>query len=325
MFISLRMGMLTCLLFLHAPLCAAEPVAETPPTPEEIQAALDKVSKWFNWGPSRPPAAPVKQPEWYPLEAEDAKRVEEVLAAWTASRAKGGRLRCQFRKWEFDPAFGPKDRKTPYVYSEGEFRWDAPDVWMWRGTSARKAVVRGDKIEWVNEHPFNWARNKDTFYELDYGRKTRTEHRCPADLDGNLQIRFLGFFVATLPLTDLFRLDPAGLQDRFWIRPVTPKEGRSERWLELVPKKDADAKQFSSVVLAISESDWDICAMDIRAPNYSAETYPVHTSIEFMNRTTPFVATGLLKVLVRTDTCIPPVPAGWKKVVADYRANPSKK
>jgi hypothetical protein len=317
-FTSLRMALLTCLLFLTAPLSAEEPpAAEAPPTPEEIQAALDKVSKWFTWGPSPPPAAPVKQPEWYPLNSEDAKRVEEVLAAWRASRTRGDQLRCQFRKWEFDPVFGPKDPAVPYVYTTGEFRWDAPDVWMWKGTSARKAVVNGSKIEWVDVALFNWARNKDTFYELDYRRKTRTELHFPADSAGNPQIRFLGFIVATLPQTDLFRLDPAGLQDRFWIRPMTPTEGRTDRWLELVPKKDADAKQFSSLLLAISESDWDICAMDIRAPNYSAETYSVRTSVEFLKRTRPTAKTSFLNDYLS--------PAGWRSVVEDYRILPGKK
>lgn len=326
MFPSLHVALLSCLLFFTSPLPAEGPAAEAAPTPKEIQAALDKVSKWFTWGPSRPPAATVKQPEWHPLEPEDAKRVEEVLSAWSASRAKGGRLRCQFRKWEYDPAFGPKDPTKPYVYREGEYRWDAPDIWMWRGISAKKAVARGDKIEWVDEQPFNWARNKDAFYELDYRRKTHTEHHYPVDSDGNSQVHFLGFFVATLPLTDLFRLDPAGLQDRFWIRPVTPTAGRNERWLELVPRKDIDAKQFSSLVVAISESDWDICAMDIRAPNYSARTNPARTSVEFLNRTKPIAVNGLLKtVLGGSDSCIPSVPAGWKKVVEDYRGLPSRK
>ena len=306
MFNSLRLALLTCLLFTSS-LSAEEPAAETPPTPEEIQAALDKVNKWFT---------SVKQPEWYPLEANDAKRVEEVLTAWSASRAKGGRLRCQFRKWEYDPAFGPPDPTKPYVYTEGEYRWDAPDTWMWRGTSARKAVARGSKTEYVEVDPFNWARNKDTFYDLDYRRKTRIEHRYPVDLAGNPQIRFLGFFVATLPLTDLSRLDPTGLQDRFWIRPMTVTEGKRERWLELVPKKDTDAKQFSSLLVAISEIDWDISAMESRAPNYSAESNPARTTVEFVNRTRP---------LGGSDSCIPSVPAGWKKIIEDYRGLPSRK
>ncbi|MBC7853495.1 MAG: hypothetical protein IAF94_08670 [Pirellulaceae bacterium] len=328
MFTSLRIVLLTCLLFLTSPLCAEEPpAAETPPTPEEIQAALDKISKWFTWGPSQPPAAPVKQPEWYPREAEDVKRVEEVLTAWSASRAKGGSLRCQFRQWEFDPAFGPQDRKTPYVYSEGEYRWDAADVWMWRGTSAQKAVANGDKTEWREVDPENRARNKSTIYEFDYRIKTLYERRIP---EGSADIPPFGIFGIIVgsftSSAELLRLDPAGLPDRFWIRPVTVTTGKNERWLELLPKKVADARQFSSLLVAVSESDWEVCSLDIRAPNYAEKTNPAHTSIAFLNRTRPTAASGLLKtVLGSSYSCIPTVPTGWKRVVEDYRGIPIKK
>ena len=232
-------------------------------------------------------------------------------------------MRCQFRQWEYDPAFGPKDQSQPYIYTEGEFRWDAPDIWMWRGTSAKKAISYGSKTEWVDSDPSTCARNKKIYYELDYRRKTRTEHRCEVDLAGNLQFPLLGIFGITLPLQsamDPLRLDPAEIQDRFWIRPVTPTEGKSERWLELVPKKDSDARRCSSLVVVISESDWEISAMDIRSANYSAKTYPAHVSVEFVNRTRPSEAANVLqRVLGGSDGCIPAVPAGWKKAVQDYR------
>lgn len=117
MFTNLRLGCLSLLLVLNSTVRAEDaPAPEVPPTPEEVQAALEAVSKWFTWNStSRPSAAPVKQPEWYPLKPGDAARVEEVLTPWRQSRAKGGRLRCRFQKWEFDPVFGPKDGTTPYV------------------------------------------------------------------------------------------------------------------------------------------------------------------------------------------------------------------
>lgn len=180
--------------------------------------------------------------------------------------------------------------------------------------------MNGSKTDYVDVDPFNWARNKNTFYELDYRSKTRTEHQYPVDPDGNPQIRFLGFFVVTLPLTDIFRLDPAGLPDRFWIRPVAVTTGKHDRWLELFPKTVADARQFSSLLVALSESDWDISGIDIRAPNYSEKTNPVHTSIEFRNRTGPTAVPGLLtKILARPDSCVPSVPRGWRRVVEGVR------
>lgn len=324
MFTSLRMRLLSCLFFLASPLCGEEPLAaETPPTTEEVQAALEKLSKWFTLNPSSSPwtAASVKQPDWYPLKPEDTTRVEEVLKAWGANRAKGAKLRCQFRQWEYDPAFGPKDPAFPYIYSEGEYRWDAPDIWMWRGTSVKKAVVNGVRTQWRDVDPETWARNKATFYELDHRSKTLYERRFPEGLADSPCYAVFGFSVGPFAsYADLFRLDPAGLQDRFWIRPVTAETGKNERWLELHPKKVDNARLFSSVLVAISESDWEICALDMRAPNYSAKTNPAHTSLEFRNRTRPTAGPGLTtKVFGGSLDCVPSIPPGWKKVVEDLR------
>lgn len=320
MFTNLRIGLLSLLLVLTSTLRAEDaPAPEVPPTPEEVQKAVQELSKYFGWT-TAPALAPVK-PEWYPLKPEDAAKVEEVLTPWGQSRAKGGGLRCHFRQWEFDPAFGPKDRAIPYVYTEGEYRWDAPDVWMFRGTRAKKAVANGDKTEWVDVDPENRARNKTTVYEFDYRRKTLYERRIPEGSADIPPFGIFGFIVGPFTSSaELFRLGPVGLPDRFWIRPVTATEGKNERWLELVPKKVADARRFSSLLVAISESDWEVCALAIRAPNYSAQKNPAHTSIEFRNRTRPMAASGLLKtVLGGTEGCVPSVPPGWKKVIEDLR------
>ena len=107
------------------------PQEAPPPTAAELKEALEKFCSLFFWF-RLPPAKPVQQPDWFPLKPEEAKRVDDVLAAWEKSHAKGSSFRCQFRKWEYDSVFGPKDGKTPARYSEGEYRTDAVDVWMFR-------------------------------------------------------------------------------------------------------------------------------------------------------------------------------------------------
>lgn len=121
------------------PLFAEDPAKESsPPTDEEVKAALRELTYFF----SSVPAAPV-QPEWWPLQADEAKQVDELLATWDERRSKATAFQCKFRKWEFDPAFGPRDATSPAFYSEGEFRTDAADVWMWRETRAAEPVTNG--------------------------------------------------------------------------------------------------------------------------------------------------------------------------------------
>jgi hypothetical protein len=188
---------LSFLLPLSSLLAKEAPISEAPPTPEEVQEAVQKLTKLFTWNqrPQVPQPAAVKQPKWYPLKPEDAKRLDEVLASWDKGRAKSGSLRCQFRQWEYDPMFGPQDPAIPYVYSEGEYRWDGPLIWMWRTTIARQAIASGGKSEWLDVYPENWARNKGTFHELDYRSKTLHECHLPEGSAGIPALSIFGMIV----------------------------------------------------------------------------------------------------------------------------------
>src|SRR5262245_59776564 len=104
------LSLLALPLFVPVTVFADDPPAENtlPPTPEEVQQALANLKSYFTG-----PVATAKQPEWFPMKADDARRLDELLTAWAKGRAKGAPFRCQFRRWEYDPAFGPKDPDAP--------------------------------------------------------------------------------------------------------------------------------------------------------------------------------------------------------------------
>ena len=164
----------------------------------------------------------------------------------------------------------------------------------------------------------HWARNKSTIYELDYRGKRLIERRFP---EGEVDLPIFGFFGFGFGVGDLttcfelLRLEPAGLQERFWVRPTIAQAGSKDSWLELVPKKQQDARLFSSLLVVISKSVAEIRAIDIRASNYSAKTNPAHTAIEFVNREKPATRVpGVIGcVFGKSDSCVPAVPSGWKK------------
>src|SRR5678815_3749715 len=95
-------GLALSLSLLTVPSLFAEDRAKetSPPTDQEVKAALQKLTHFF----SSVPAAPV-QPAWWPLQADEAQQVDELLATWDERRSKATAFQCKFRKWEFDPAF----------------------------------------------------------------------------------------------------------------------------------------------------------------------------------------------------------------------------
>ena len=71
------------------------------------------------------PAAPATGAPFPQLSAEEQKFLDEVLAYWERRSQGIERYRCVFRRWEYDPVFGP--RNTFKVYSEGSIMYASPD------------------------------------------------------------------------------------------------------------------------------------------------------------------------------------------------------
>lgn len=66
-------------------------------------------------------------PELSPVEAQ---RLDEVLAKWERNTATCDHFRYEFKCWEYDPVFGPKD--TFETYREGTIRIAMPNRWYYR-------------------------------------------------------------------------------------------------------------------------------------------------------------------------------------------------
>ena len=77
--------------------------------------------------PAGPPAAQTPFP---PLPPQDQQFLDRVLANWEQRSKAVDRYRCTFKRWEYDPVFGPPN--TFKTYSEGLIQYQTPDKGMFK-------------------------------------------------------------------------------------------------------------------------------------------------------------------------------------------------
>ena len=76
-------------------------------------------------------AAPAPMaPNWIPLAPNHQQYLDQLLTFWEQKSSQTNRYRCTFKRWEYDPVFGPKD--TFKTYSEGVIKYSAPDKGLFR-------------------------------------------------------------------------------------------------------------------------------------------------------------------------------------------------
>ena len=69
-------------------------------------------------------------PAWIPLTPAHQAYLDQILAYWEHKSSQTNRYRCTFKRWEYDPVFGPKEAAK--TYSEGVIKYSAPDKGLFR-------------------------------------------------------------------------------------------------------------------------------------------------------------------------------------------------
>ena len=161
-------------------------------------------------GPLAPPPGP-QQPAWIPLDAGHEKWVNQVLQYWEERSSKIKALTCQFRKWEYDPVFGPKEAdgrtpnfKAPLTIAEGEIKYASPDKGKFQVTSLSRysgppTMPGGDPQYAVQDASFSehWVSDGKNVFEYDARNKRLIQRELPPEMQGKA--------IADGPLPFLFR------------------------------------------------------------------------------------------------------------------------
>lgn len=261
----------------------------------------------------RAPANPM-QPAWFPLNPKHQQYVDQVLAFWEFKSSKVQRYRCQFRRWEYDPVWGPPN--TFNKYSEGEIKYAAPDKGLFKVTLMRQyqpPQQPGGKPEYVpvaEEQFERWICDGQWVYHYEHEKKKLVQTQLPPEMRGKA--------IGKGPLPFLFNSKAEDIKRRFWLRVITPADkAATEYHLEAVPKTQDDAANFKMIHVIIDRSDYLPKAMIVFDPNFKAAT-PTRTTYEFSNREVNFSVLAEKLNLFHREFFEPAVPRGWQKEVRKW-------
>jgi len=262
---------------------------------------------------------PTVQPPFPPLSAVEQKFLDDVLRFWEQRSKAIERYQCTFRRWEYDPVFGPRD--TFKTFSEGRIKYKSPDKGMFKVEAMRvyqPPAKAGDEPQYAlrqgesNEH---WICDGQSIYVHGHKKKQLIQQELPPHMRGKA--------ISEGPLPFLFGADAEKIKQRYWIRPLPlPENVQGEYRLEAFPKTRKDAANYKFVHVIIAQEDFLPKALVIFDRNWDERSNPAKTSFTFVNREVNWnMLLDRLKIWER-EFYEPKTPSGWEKVVEKFQVSP---
>ena len=268
------------------------------------------------------PVAQPRMPVGFPLDAENQKYIEQLLAYWEGTSQQVTHYQCAMTRWTYDQEVcnfrKPENNQlVAAVIARGSVRYRSPDKGMYEVTEQwqfggpaeqpggdpkyeRRALTNKDFAEQEK-----WICDGRSIYEYDFQRKQITELTLPPEAQGE--------GLKNSPLPFVFGAKAAELLDRYWIRDVTPPNVTDQYWLEAWPKRASDAQSYSKLEIILTRDPFLPAAIHMYAPNYDPKTNPSKMVFEFRDREINGTLAGLLdRFFIRPST-----PFGWERAVQD--------
>ena len=258
-------------------------------------------------------------PAGFPLSPQLEAHVDKILQFWEQRSDQIKTYRCEFKRWDYDPVFGPKDQ--PLTFSTGVIQYASPDKGLFHVEKISKstpAAKPGEKAQWIPQdvHGEHWVSDGKRVFEFDSRNKRVIERHLPPEMQGRA--------IADGPLPFMFGAKAATIKSRYWITAVAPPAGATgEYWLEAYPKSRSDAANFKWVLVVIDQADYLPKMLQVFSPNFDPKTNPAKTAYQFDKREVNKV--DLLGGLANLNPFFrefyePKTPAGWKKEIENVPA-----
>ena len=271
-------------------------------------------------GPSQvTPTTPVA-PEWTSsLTQEHQQFISQLLDYWQQSSQKVKQYQCEFARYDYDTKFvnyrDPKsNRLAAASIMTGEIRFAGPDkasyetlqVFDFPGPPEQEGQTLDQYILRKGEtNREKWICDGKAIFEHDFENKKLYETTIPAEMQGK--------GLVNSPIPFLFGASKDNILSRFWVRIITPDGVENEYWLEAIPKKIDDARNYKKVEIVISREEFLPTMLNLYAPDYNpAENNFSRRLFEFENRK---VNTGVSKIQNFFGRFVrPATPMGWERV-----------
>jgi TIGR03009 family protein len=266
------------------------------------------------------PQTKAMAPDWYAQLSNDHNQfLYQLLDLWQSKSDDVKRYHCQFNRYDYDTTFcNWRDPKTNQLAAatlmQGEIRFASPDKASYETVSvfdfAGPPKVEGGEAQYkardTSTNREKWICDGTAIHEYDFENKKLYETNIPAEMQGK--------GLVNSPIPFLFGASKEDILNRFWVRIITPNNVKNEYWLEAVPKRIEDARNYKKLELVLSRDELFLPIMlHVYAPNYNPKENNFTSRIfEFNNRKVNDRLTGFqnfLGMFVRPST-----PIGWERV-----------
>jgi len=262
--------------------------------------------------PQAPIRAVLAQPKPQQLRApfkltpDEERELDRVLADWEKAGMAVKTFKCEFLRLEYDAVFGAKGNQFLRTEGEGKILFKRPDWGEYDVTKVDEYVPPKPP-----EKKFTMVRNPDlrerwvcdgkSIFQFDYKKKQVTETRLPKEMQGPA--------IADGPIPFVFGTKADQIKNRYFVKVSTPPgTPKSQIWLDVWPRWQADAANFEKLQVILNTSDFMPYALQMFLPGGKNKTV-----YKFENIST----NSKFSELVMRDFTTPATPAGWKKVVED--------
>lgn len=255
----------------------------------QVPAAQANQANQTNQASRIAPVQAPRVPEWYatmtPLHHQ---RVNQLLDYWEKKSGEVKQYKCEYTRYDYDTAFcNWRDPKTNQLAAasimQGEIRFAAPDQACYETVAVFDFALNDNKEPDYKgrsdaSNKEKWICDGKAIHEFDYENKKLYETPIPPELQGR------GLINSPIPF--LFGAKKEDVLSRFWVRITTPDEAENEYWLEAVPKKIDDARNYKKLQLVLSRDELFLpIMMQIYAPNYNPKENNMTSRVfEFKNR-----------------------------------------
>jgi TIGR03009 family protein len=257
--------------------------------------------------------APINAP--FRLTPEQEAYLDQVLIAWEQNTENIKSFKCDFDRWNYNPAFEhPQYKQMPITVNKGDLKYAKPDKGTFRVHTVQHLNTKTGKYETDKEDPGeHWVCDGEAIWEYDNKQKRVIERPIPAEMQGQA--------LRHTPLPFLFGSKATELKQRYFLRVVTPKEfAETEIWIDSFPRWRQDAANFQRAILRMSRDkgkEFQPIALRIYDPGDRYASY------EFSNIKINDRFEGLKELFQPPRT-----PWGWRRILElppEAQANNSAK
>lgn len=262
--------------------------------------------------PQQQPAAPAvaTAPDGFQLNPIEQQQLDVVLNAWQAQSGAINTFKCDFERWEYNMAFGPKDPNIPLNKNKGALSYAKPDKGSFQITEIN--TFRLDPVpagqqphavptgKWVNQPDAigeHWVCDGKSIFEYRTDQKQLVERPIPPQMQGQA--------IVDGPLPFLFGAEAAKLKERYWMK-IKPSKNPDQIWLAALPKFQEQAADFRQVDVMLNRAKLLPDAMQITMPNADRHVYLFNVEKATVND--PFAA-------IKAFFDAPRTPRGWKRAI----------